>query len=361
MFPIEIFMCLLLFLVMSSSEIYKQYIFQTIARQTLANFSSNSSFHESVCLKQDSIVNQTGDNATFQNIQKTANTISMYCEVISLVSSAVMALFYGPLSDIIGRKPVLTLCLVGAVLSSIVQVIVIEMNTNIYWLLLSMGVFGILGGASTILGVSFASVTDITSKKWRSVRLSTTESALGFGKASSYLIVFNWINNNGCNFRGPAYLMVGSSAIAFIYMTFMPESLRQDSHQTKKSHGFHKIINGAKIFWLPGYLGVSKWWRICVCVLIITIGCLCLIGSLQIMNFFLHNKPLEWSYHMIGYYGLISSASTVLALVLILPLLVVIFRFSNQVICLISITMAIIANIMTATVKTSWEMFLSKF
>lgn len=355
LFPIEIFICLLMFLILYSGQIYKQYIFQRLAKETLTNLPNYTAPTMSLCLKQDYIVNLTTD-ATFLHLQKRANDISMYCEVISLGTSAIMAFFYGSLSDIIGRKLILGLCLFGVLLCSIVQVVVIELDINIYWMLLSLALYGMLGGTSTILGVSFASVTDITTNKWRTLRLGIAESAMGFGRATSYLIAYDWINWNGCNFRGPAYLMIGCSVIAFVYLVLLPESLPQDRRMTK-NEVLHKLVNSAKIFLIPAYRGFSKWWRICVAVAIISLECLSVVGVEQIMNYFLHDKPLEWSYDLIGIYGVITSFTMVAGLIVVLPILLAL-HFSNQCICLVAITFAVVSNILMATVKTDWEMYL---
>ena len=123
--------------------------------------------NESICLKQDYIVSAIGSNDSIIEIQRRVNDLSMYLEVIGLCACGVMALFYGSLSDIVGRKPVLALTLTGMTIMCAIQFAVIEFDLNNYsiYLIVAAGINGLLGGTATMLGVSFASVSDVTSRK----------------------------------------------------------------------------------------------------------------------------------------------------------------------------------------------------
>ena len=360
LFVIEIYLTLVLALYMSASQIVQQYIFQTFAREALSDTPNYTAPNHSICLRQDYIVNHTGSNASIIQVQKKANNLAMYLEVIGLGASAVMALLYGSLSDIIGRKPILTVALAGLSFSCALQVAVVQFDLNMYiYFVIAAGIHGVLGGTATFIGVCFAAVSDVATKKWRTLRLGTTESAIGFGKALSYLLVYYWINKNGCDFRGPAYLLLGIIPIPFIYLIMLPESL--PPKERRKEGGFKKLANGAKIFFLPSKTGFSKWWRIWICVAIISIECLCVIGIYQVLNYFLHNKPLEWSYDLIGIYGIVTAMSLVIALVFVLPLLLFLpipERFLNPFLILLGAMIAVGTNVMMATIKTDWEMFL---
>ena len=366
LFIMEIYVSIFLLQFLTSSQLIQQHIFQKFARETLSSTSNYTAPNESICLKQDYIVSATGSNDSIIEIQKRANDLSMYLEVIGLCACGVMALFYGSLSDIIGRKPILTLTLTGMTIMCAIQFAVIEFDLNNYsiYLIVAAGINGLLGGTATMLGVSFASVSDITSRKWRTLRLGTTESGIGFGKAASYLLVYYWINSNGCDFKGPAYTLIGIAPLTFIYLMLLPESLPPKERRQKG--GFKKIANGIKVFFYPNRTGLSNWWRVWDCVAIISIECLCVIGVYQIINYFLHNEPLAWSYDLIGIYGVVTALATVASLVVVLPLIIALpipKQYMNPSIILFASVIAIITNIMMATVKhgQDWEMFLGKW
>ena len=367
LFIIEIYMSLFILQFLTSSQLIQQHIFQKFARETLSKTPNYTAPNESICLKQDYIVSATGNNDSIVEIQKRANNLAMYLEVIGLCGSGVMALFYGSLSDIIGRKPILTLTLVGMTIMCAIQFAVIEFDLNNYsiYLIVAAGINGFLGGTATMLGVSFAFVSDVTSKKWRTLRLGTTESSIGFGKAASYTIVYYWINSNGCDFKGPAYTLIGIVPLTFLYLILLPESL-PPKERRQNGGGFKKIANGIKVFIDPNRTSLSKWWRIWDCVAIIAIECLCVIGVYQVINYFLHNEPLEWSYELIGIYGVVTALSTVVSLVIVLPLMIALpipRQYMNPSFILFASVIAIVTNIMMATVKhgQDWEMFLGKW
>ena len=192
--------------------------------------------------------------------------------------------------------------------------------------------------------------------------MSTTESAIGFGKLSSYLVVYYWIDNNGCDFRLPAYSMLGIALVAFIYLLLLPESL--PPKENRKEGGFKKLLDGTKLFVLPSRLSFSKWWRLWICVIILTIQCFCSVGIAQVINYFLHNKPLEWSYDIIGIYGVVAAISHIITLVAVLPLLLALplpEGLLNPIIIIFGAIVGVGTNVMMATVKTDWEMFLGKY
>ena len=358
LFFIEVYMTLALLLYMNSVQIVQQYIFQTLAREALSNTPNYTAPNESVCLDQDLIVSATGSNDSIIQIQQKTNSLAMYLEIVRLGLSAVMALIFGSLSDIVGRKPVQAICLFGLALCCGVQVAVIELQLNMYILIAAAGINGCFGGLASILGVSFAAVSDVTSKKWRTLRMGTTESAIGFGKMSSYLMVYYWINYNGCDFKYPAYSLLGIASLAFIYLMCLPESL--PPKEKRKDGGFKRIASGAYVFVNPRF---PNWVKVWVCVALISIQGFCAVGMGQIINYYLHNKPLEWTYDFIGIYGLVTSVSHIVTLIVVLPLLMALpipEPILNPFIIVFAALVAIGTNAMMATVKTDWEMFVGK-
>lgn len=355
--PVEILIVLFLILQLCSAQIYQQYFFQRYARELLHNYTNHT--FQTVCLKQDTIVNYTDDNSSILEIQKQSNDLSMYNEVISLGTSAVVSLIYGPLSDRIGRKPVLALILLGLTLSAVLQVVIVELDLELNYFLISSAIYGCFGGLSSMLGVSFAAVSDVTPKRWLTLRMGVVESTIGFAKIASYLSIFYWINFNGCYFKSPVYLMIAIAITAGLYLLIWPESL-QETHYKGRSHGFSKLVNGARIFFVPTFVGISKWWRVWVAATVICLECLCALGIFQITNYFLHNKPLQWSYDLIGIYGVVTSVANIFSLIVVLSAMVAI-GLPDPLISIIGSVFAIISNVMIATIKTTWEMFLGKF
>uniref|UniRef100_A0A1X7VFH8 Uncharacterized protein n=1 Tax=Amphimedon queenslandica TaxID=400682 RepID=A0A1X7VFH8_AMPQE len=160
-------------------------------------------------------------------------------------------------------QPVQALCLFGLTLCCELQVTVIEFQLNMYILIAAAEINGCFGGLTSILGVSFAAVSDVTPKKW--------------------------------------------------WMLLMIMSIQ----------GF------------------------------------CAVGIGQIINYYSHNKPLEWTYDFIGIYGLLIAPccishcySTIFNGTAYSPEPIL-----NPFIIVFAALVAIGTNAMMETVKTDWEMF----
>ena len=361
--PVEVLFILFNFLVMFHPQIYKQLFFQRLAEEAVApNFTdlSNYTTQSSYCLNQDLVVNYTS-NATFEKVQRTANHFTMYCEIISLGTGSLVALIYGPLSDIIGRKPILVIGFTGILLAGVVQLCIVVFELNLYFNLLSVGMFGLGGGSATMTGIAFASVSDVTPKKWLAARMGIVESGVSIGMIMSFLIGFNWLQSDHCNFLPPVILMISTSVFCLLYLIIFPEPLSKNKSKqsTNESRGFTKLLNGVKLFFIPSYIGFPNWWRVWVICIVISLESLCETGSDEIINYFLYNKPLEWSYRAISFYGAYFNILNAASLLIICPILIAL-KLSKYLVILIPIVVAVVCNVVTGFVSKTWEMYVGE-
>ena len=361
LFPFEIVFFLFQFSEQFYRLLYQQYYFQHLANVSLSEQPNYTAPSHSICLNQDYIVNHT-DDEKFVQLQTTVNHLNMYSELILLGTSALSALLLGPLSDIIGRKPIIITIIIGVALTAVTQFIVIYFNLNVYYYLLCAVFYGGFGGYGAMITVMIATVNDVTPKRWLTIRIGIIESCVGLGKVLTALACNNWIQNNGCNFQPPAWLMIVVSALALISSLIIPETLSKDlriQYKTGHNKGFKKLSTGVKIFTQPHFIGWRNYWQLWTASCVICCASFGLGAVLQILNYFLHNKPLEWSYNLIGLYGVVFSGAMALSLIVVLPILVL-CKLSNSFICLIGAVFAIVTNVLIATVKTNWEMFLGE-
>ena len=360
-FPFEIIFFLFQFSEQLYRLLYQQYYFQHLANVSLSEQPNYTAPSHSICLNQDYIVNHT-DEEKFLQLQTAVSHLNMYSELILLGMSALSSLLLGPLSDIIGRKPIIITIIIGVGLTAVTQFIVIYFNLNVYYYLLCAVFYGGFGGQGTMITVMMATVKDVTSKQWLTIRIGVIESCMAIAKVVTALASNNWIQNTGCNFQPPAWLMIVVSALALICSLIIPETLSKDlrmQYKTKHDKGFKKLSTGVKIYTQPHFIGWRNYWQLWTASCIICCASFGLGAVLQILNYFLHNKPLEWSYSLIGLYGVVFSGAMALSLILVLPILVL-CKLSNSFICLIGAMFAIVTNVLIATVKTNWEMFLGE-
>ena len=359
--PVELVFFLYIFSQLFQTLFYQQYYFQKIAKDKLLSLPNYTySRDHQICLTQDYIVNFIG-NASFVDLQQKVNNLNMYSNIVLIGLSFLSAIFLGPLSDRFGRKPVMLIVLVGALLDTVLQILVVHFDLKPTYFLALLAIHGVCGGFPLACGCAFAVVTDTTPKRWLGIRMSTLEACIPFAKALAYLGTNNWIHATDCRFFYPSLLNMSTSVFAILFLFLMTESLPTDSLKQIASinHGISKLFTGVKIYFNPFYLGFFNWWRAWAATGVICFGCVCAIGGLEILNFFLHNRPLEWSYDKIGYFGACMSVLMGLVLVCIVPLLISV-KFPNPVIGLIGAFCGITANVMTALVKRSWEMYIGK-
>ena len=360
-FPFEIIFLLFQFSEHFYRLLYQQYYFQHLANLSLSEQPNYTEPSSSICLDQDYIINHT-DNENFVKLQTTVNHLNMYSELVFMGLSALTALFLGPLSDVIGRKPIIITTMIGVALTAVTQFIVIYFKLNVYYYLLCAVFYGSFGGQGTMITVMMATVKDVTSKQWLTFRIGVIESCIAIAKVVTALASNNWIQNTGCNFQPPAWLMIVVSALALICSLIIPETLSKDlrmQYKTGHNKGFKKLSTGVKIFTQPHFIGWRNYWQLWTASCVICCASFGQGASVTIMNYFLHNKPLEWSYNLIGLYGVVYSGTMALSLNLVLPVLLL-CKLSNSFICLIGAVFAIVTNILIATVKTNWEMFVGE-
>ena len=291
---------------------------------------------------------------------------------MSIGSSFIATVLLGSLSDRLGRKPIVAIAIVGMIISSTMQALVVYFNLNVYLFLVLLGIHGFAGGNPLTIGICYAIVTDTTPKKWLAWHMSFLEATIGFGRAVAFLGTNNWIHSTNCSFFYPSLLCIGASIATFLYLLLMTESIPHRNfaeekqvnslevsfeHKNQDDSRILKLFNGLKIYFNPLYVGYSNWWRIWVLTAVICLGCMCVVGGIEILNFFLHNRPFEWPYDKIGYYGAVSSTLMGLILIIFVPLLVLL-KVSYPLIILTGVISGIIGNTIVALVKTNWQMYI---
>lgn len=355
-FPIEIFFFGFIFSVLYFSNLCQLYYFQRLANDKLNSLHSHS--NDSICINQDYYVNHTS-RSSFLHLQQKVNDLNMYSNIVFIVISTMITIFLGPLSDVVGRKPMIIYGVIGTLCISIIQLVIVYWKLDVHYYLIAFVFYGASGGFGFVLGLVGAVVVDTTPKRWLTVRMGFVELSIAFGRILSSVAANNWIQSTNCVFLLPALLMVSVSIVTLIYALLIPESLQRESTNNRNiSKQLCKTFNGLKIFLNPNYLGVQKWWRLCVASIILSIGVVNVVGNSEIINYFLHNRPLEWSYNTIGIYGAVAASSMGVALLVVLPVLVLL-KLSDLVVCLVGALSAVVTNIIIANVQTSWEMYVA--
>ena len=338
----------------------QQYLFQWYAIEALRNTTSLSlSNLSSICYNQTLIDELSGSNSTTNEVEAKAAHTNLMILLATYIPSLVVNLVIAPLSDKYGRKPAMVLVLSGETVAVILSVIATYLVLDVYWFILCGILLGFGGGVSTLTSVSFAYVSDIAPRRWRTVHLGFLQAVIYIAIAASSGVFSVLLQSTNCDFRSPSWIMVAIALAGVSYSLAMPESLpkkkRVQFSQSKK--GIKVLFQGVRIFLWPR-LEYSLWrlWVISLSVVLVVFG---ESGEYSITTLFLLHKPLEWNRYLIGIYGIVRSLSHALALFIVLPLLSYI-KIANPFIVIIGIIITVGANVFLGFVKYTWQMFLGK-
>ena len=115
--------------------------------------------------------------------------------------------------------------MLGEFLAVALSMVATYLVLDIYWFILCGFLLGFSGGVSTLLSVSFAYISDLTPKKWRTIHLGFLQAVIYIATAASAGVFNVWLQNTNCDFRPPSWLMVAVALAGLLYAIFMPESL----------------------------------------------------------------------------------------------------------------------------------------
>ena len=352
--PVEIVVFLYMYSAYFHTQIYQQYYYQQSARNAL-NLSSNFSG----CLNQSDIVAMSS-NETFSTVQDRTNRLAMVTTIVSLVPSILVVIFIGGFADKFGRKPIMFFIFIGHIIQSIIGLIVTYFNLNMYLLLIGGFASAITGGFGAILVAAYSYIVDITPKRWLTIRMGLLELFLFVGVAASSASSNSWLGSNGCDFHPTMWLMIATAVLSILYVLILPESLTDEKRKElliKPKKGIKAWITGMKIYLLPSFLGVRKYWKLLAATAVMSLAVINEVGSQQISTYFLQNKPLEWSLSRISLYSTTTTVTHCIVLLVVLPIMVIL-RFPDALISLIGVLVASGTVTMYGFVEHSWPFWI---
>ena len=361
--PIELITFFYIFAMNFSTQITQQYFFQKVFAAALSEENCSSTYYCNVslpgfCLKEGKIINETGVHV-FIDGQKRVNEYSMGSTLIYVLPSLLMTILTGPLSDRFGRKPFLLFAVIGQVVSTIITLFITYYDLNVFIFYVASFFAGMLGGFGSMLSLSFSYVTDITPKAWLTIRMGLLEASIFLAVAASSGVVGLVVDNVKCDFRVPMWVLFSTSVAGLLFCIFMSESLSVETRASNSNKGFKVLVRGFKLLFWKSYL-TKHLWEIWLIVIVMVVGFFTSAGTALILQYFLHNKPLEWNYTTIGFYQATSSASHLLILIVVLPFLVVV-KVPEIAISFAGSVLACGSYVFIALLSKDWEMFLGKF
>ena len=335
----------------------EQYYYHKFGSVVLQNTSfefPNGSF----CVSSELINNNTGSNDSYKVVESQSNHLVAYTQVAATIPSVVITVILGPLMDKYGRKIGMILPVIGSALQGILSIFIVKFDLNPYYFILANFLGGVLGSFTCFLAASFSYVADVSSVRWRSLRVGIMESALAFGSMTGHLLGGFWLQAVHCNFVPLFGFFVGCNLLVVIYVIFViPESLSRSERVEMRRRNPKGYLQGFKIYF--GALSCRSTWKLYVTNLVVNVTLINSFGASYVDVYFLKALPFNFDPLKIGLYQGIRSASQGLANFLLMMVLVAL-KVGDVWIMILATAVHCSSNVLLGFANKTWQLFTSK-
>ena len=341
--------------------LYQQYYYLRYGVDQLeeTNFTlPNSSF----CLNSTEI-DEYGGNGTHKIVEKLSDNLLTYGALCNRLLSLIATLIMGPLSDKYGRRLVIIIVATGMLLQGIISLFIVHYHLSLYFFLVTQAIAGITGDFAAMLMACFTYVVDVSSVRYRTLRIAIAEAMLYFaGAIGEGLISGLWLQELNCYFIPPIWLFI-ACALGIIGYTivFLPESLSSSEYQKqvrKKQSKFQTLVTGVKILFCH-YKGLAVWKLWCG-LFIILILVFNVMGAIQLNIYYIKAKSsLDWGPETTGLYLALQQLSNMIALLVILPIFIA-CKLPDALIAIFGLVVHCIINVLVGLASITYQLFISK-
>ena len=313
------------------------------------------------CMTSDLIDRYKGSNKSYKVDEAKSDHLATYGMIVSIVPSVIVTIMLGSLMDRFGRKIGMIFPAVGAALQAIISIYIVQYNLNPNYFLIGNFINGIFGSFYSILAASFSYIADVSSPRWRSLRVGMVEAGLAFGGALGQFFVGFWFNRIDCDFIPPLYFVTSCSAFIVVYAAFcIPESRTYEerkSLQAKNSKGLKAYIESFKLY--GGRLSLRATWKLYVATIAMNVLAVNIFGDVLVSTYILKAIPFKFSAFQIGIYQSVRSVSQGMANLILMGILVSL-KIGDAWIILLSIVVHVLGNALIGFSTLPWQLFTSK-
>jgi len=316
--------------------------------------------------------NNESDTST-DNIQSLTSHWILYVNIATGIPSIVLSIFYGGLSDVIGRRHFIILPAIGSLLNTTIILLAIYIPKMPLEVLL-FGAFcnGVYGNYSVINFAAYSYVSDISASSGRTRQIGVLESMTYLGATLSQLIVGLWIEKTK-SYYGPFWCILSCQIVVLLYtIVALPESLKLNSYNRRNSHlqymyynkesRLKKVRKHLKTICLNVvrfFLTLFSNWKLALLIVTFLVIEINFVGIIDVVIIYSLGRPLCWSFDIIGYFIASKVFLNGVAALVVLPVLVFI-KLHDGIIVLLGLVSGAAALVTMGIATHTWIMFLGE-
>jgi len=293
---------LYLFATMLQGPLLQQYVYSRYSEDNGLTYNYSSS---TTCSEID--LNDTKQHDARVHVQDLSARYNIASSLFLTVPSIITCLFYGALSDKIGRKPILLLSIVGGILDSVIVTMTAWFKLPVYLIYVGNFVNGLSGGYTNLVMSSFAYVADTTPRSGLSVRLSFLQCFVFLGMMASVFSSGVFIIDLG--FVYPNLINLILKLISFFWLLFVIKESLGYNHEVSESqeptNSYKELKNIHKqpvIMWKTFTKERPNRAALFVCFFVNMFDYCFTVGMFPVVSLYFMNEPFCWAPLDIGYY-----------------------------------------------------------
>lgn len=342
-----------------SSTLSQQYYMNRYSLDILRN-TSYPYLGETRCVYKEDVTNYTGDPTAYGKIVLgNATLLFVFRSLASQIPAIVVTMLLGPLSDRYGRCPVILLVAFGAVLHGYMNLSIVYFKLDMQYFILSGAIEGVTGGLSSITMACYSYVSDISSLKWRTMRIGLVQSMLYVAGIMSRGLGLLWFQKLNCDITYPLVLFMACNAAIIVYVTlFLSESLTAKERRKKnvdKPKGVMLLARGISIFLCrTKEYPVWRMWLALVPIVFMT-----MIMTAETATGIFYFGAVDWKPVLIGINQALAMGSHMVCAMVVLPILVAL-KLPDPLISLIGAVANCSMNFFIGLSRYPYELFIGE-
>lgn len=341
--------------------VYEQYYYfrygVEILRATNFIFPNKPSF----CITTELLANYTGSNASYKQDISSSNHLLSYGLIANRLPAAVVTVIFGPIMDRFGRRIGLIFPAIGCALQGMLTFFVVKLELNLYYFIAANLVAGLFGDFPVFLAAAFSYIADVSSTKWRSLRIGIIEAVISTGIGLGQFLGGYWLKKVHCNFVPLVVFFVGCNLLLILYVVLFvhePGSVKERQERwSKNPKGIKAYVAGFRLY--CGSLSLSSTWNLHVATAVMNLSVINMIGGLFISVYYLTAPPFNFNPFQIGVYQSVSSVTKVLSNVFIIGVLAALGASDVWIIFLAYLFHGI-SSVLLGLSSMAWQVFTSR-